>query len=513
MIKTLLSCLFAAVLPLFSAAPALAQLPEPNHPILFGYYYADGRYGDFTSEVFGYTNSYIALPCGYVDLPSGCGPHQAFANSLANAANNSREIVLTMDSQSTWSWTLDYASPYWGRVKLIEVMSEQDLSAAATDSIVVSLKNLIAAKGLAPKRVGANYTLEQSLSTQGIFAPSLDYVSFEVYALPSQCSGVQGCTNFMNANIDQAKARIPAGKQIVLVPMAYDRNGLWAGDIGTLTDLQDVAYLKAYNDPRVVALSMFSYARPGGSRDHPELKARHQAQGALLMRWIRIDTPAGGTVTQPFWMGGWAVDLAASSGPGVDAIHVWAHPASGAPPIFMSDAYPVAGMRPDVGAFFFEDGRFSDSGWNAPVNGLGAGTYTLTAYAHSAVTGTFTHIRSVTVTVPSPQMNLDAPASGNVPSTFIVGGWAIDPAAASGTGVSTVHMWAVSSTGNATFLGASYGGDRPDVGNVFGQRFRYSGFGVVASLPPGSYTIVAYALSTVTNTFSNARSANVTVVP
>jgi hypothetical protein len=139
----------------------------------------------------------------------------------------------------------------------------------------------------------------------------------------------------------------------------------------------------------------------------------------------------------------------------------------------------------------------------------------LVAYAHSAVTGTFTHIQSITITVPPPLMSLDAPAAGNVPSTFIVGGWAIDPAAASGTGVSTVHVWAFSaSTGAATFLGASYGGDRADVGAVFGARFRFSGFTVVASgLPPGSYTVVAYALSTVTNTFSNARSAYVTVMP
>jgi hypothetical protein len=177
MTKIRLCCLFAA-LSLVPAAPALAQLPAPNHPTLFGYYYADGRYGDFTSEVFGYTNLYIALPCGYLNLLGGCGPHQAFANSLANAAASHREITLTMDSPVTWDWTLEYARPYWDRVKLIEVMSEQDLSAAATESVVVSLKNMIAAKGLAAKRVGANYTRDQSLTTQGIFAPSLDYVSF-----------------------------------------------------------------------------------------------------------------------------------------------------------------------------------------------------------------------------------------------------------------------------------------------------------------------------------------------
>lgn len=521
MTKTRLSCLLAAALALSSAAPALAQLPAPNHPILFGYYYADGRYGDFTSEVFGYTNLYIALPCGYQNLSGGCGPHAAFASSLQNAANNHREILLSMDSPATWDWTLEYARPYWDRVKLVEVMSEQDLSTAATENAVVSLKNTIAAKGLAAKRVGANYTREQSLTTQGLFAPSLDYVSFETYWLPTECAGVQACTSAMNSAIDQAKARIPASKQIVLVTMAYDRavvaGGGWQSDIGTLTALQDVPYLKAYNDPRVVGIAMFAYARQtpqGATRDYPGIKARHQNQGAQLMRWLRIDGPGSGAVAVPFAMAGWAVDLAASTGPGVDAIHVWAHPTSGAPAIALGQAYPAAGSRPDVGAFF-DDSRFNDAGWGLNANGpLTAGTYTVVAYAHSSVTGTFTHTGQITVTVPPPLMNLDAPGAGNVPSTFVVGGWAIDPAAASGTGVSTVHVWAFSSTGAATPLGASYGGQRNDVAAAYGSRFRDSGFTIVASgLAPGAYTIRAYAYSTVRNTFDITREVNVTVVP
>ena len=53
-----------------------------------------------------------------------------------------------------------------------------------------------------------------------MLAPSLDYVSIEAYSLPGECGGVAGCTSAMNAAVDQAKARIPPGKQIVLVGMA-----------------------------------------------------------------------------------------------------------------------------------------------------------------------------------------------------------------------------------------------------------------------------------------------------
>ena len=60
-------------------ATAFAQ-SRPNHELLFGYYFADGRYGDFTSEVLE-TNLYIALPCGY-DTALGCLPSALNENNV-----------------------------------------------------------------------------------------------------------------------------------------------------------------------------------------------------------------------------------------------------------------------------------------------------------------------------------------------------------------------------------------------------------------------------------------------
>ncbi len=56
---------------------------------------------------------------------------------------------------------------------------------------------------------------------------------------------------------------------------AYDRNGVWT-DLSTLVPLQTAAYDLARDDSRVLALTMFSYARPGGSLNHPELAHEHQ---------------------------------------------------------------------------------------------------------------------------------------------------------------------------------------------------------------------------------------------
>src|SRR5687768_1147325 len=160
MTKRRLCCLVVAVILLMQAihaAAPLPALPAPNHPILFGYYFADGRYGDLTDEVWGYTDTYVALPCGYENVSEGCGPHQAFADSLAKAATANRKIFLVLDSANTWSWTLDYVAPYWSRVKLIEALHEKDWTSEETQNVVASVKNLIAVKGLAPKPVGALY--------------------------------------------------------------------------------------------------------------------------------------------------------------------------------------------------------------------------------------------------------------------------------------------------------------------------------------------------------------------
>ena len=64
-----------------------------------------------------------------------------------------------------------------------------------------------------------------------------------------------------------------------------------------------------------------------------------------------VDTPVqNAATTQPFSVAGWAVDLVAQTGTGVDAVHVWAYPnpGSGAAAIFLGAA-TYGGARPDIG--------------------------------------------------------------------------------------------------------------------------------------------------------------------
>jgi hypothetical protein len=115
---------------------------------------------------------------------------------------------------------------------------------------------------------------------------------------------------------------------------------------------------------------------------------------------MNVDTPgAGASVTKPFVVAGWAIDLNATSGTGIDAVHVWAFPVTGGPPQFLG-ACAYGGLRPDVGTAF--GAQFANSGFSLTVANLDAGAYHLIAFAHSAVTGVFTNARVAPVTVDGP---------------------------------------------------------------------------------------------------------------
>ncbi len=115
---------------------------------------------------------------------------------------------------------------------------------------------------------------------------------------------------------------------------------------------------------------------------------------------------------------------------------------------------------------------------------------------------------------------IDTPgAHEDVSGQFVIAGWAIDPDSPAGTGVATVHVWAYpratcdDAPCEPIFLGAAtYGGSRPDVAELYGARYRDSGFGLtVSALEPGSYDIAVFAWSTATKRFLPAAVALVTV--
>ena len=108
-----------------------------------------------------------------------------------------------------------------------------------------------------------------------------------------------------------------------------------------------------------------------------------------------------------------------------------------------------------------------------------------------------------------PQIVVDiAPGSGQLGS--VLAGWAADLDSPIDTGIDMLHVWAYPTDGSLkqpVFVGeASYGGHRPDVAAVYGERFRASGYGLrVEGLAPGSYDLAVFAWSSATHAWLPAK--------
>ena len=92
----------------------------------------------------------------------------------------------------------------------------------------------------------------------------------------------------------------------------------------------------------------------------------------------------------------WSLDRDATTGSGMDAIHVWAYPLAGGSPMFLGSA-TQGGPRPDVAYFF--GSAFAQCGYDLVVTGIAPGAYDIVVYAHSGVSGTFAAVRTVRVNV------------------------------------------------------------------------------------------------------------------
>lgn len=109
-----------------------------------------------------------------------------------------------------------------------------------------------------------------------------------------------------------------------------------------------------------------------------------------------IDTPRPGPVPSSFTIAGWAVDLAARNGAGIDAVHVWAYPTAGGAPVFLGVA-AIGGERPDIAALHGD--QFAGASFSLTTTPMAPGTYDIVVYPHSSVINDFRGAQIVRVRV------------------------------------------------------------------------------------------------------------------
>jgi hypothetical protein len=174
--------------------------------------------------------------------------------------------------------------------------------------------------------------------------------------------------------------------------------------------------------------------------------------------------------------------------------------------------YAGADLRPlPIGSHF--DSTTGDFVWQ-PGAGF-VGTYDLT-FVHRAA-GALTRQDVRIVLNPKGSNRVGPQLVVDIVHPFVAG-WAADLDSPSGTGIATIHAWAYpvdasGARGTPLFVGvAAYGGDRPDVGEVYGDQFRASGYGLfVTGLPPGTYDLALFPWSVARGDFLNAAVVRIVV--
>ena len=148
--------------------------------------------------------------------------------------------------------------------------------------------------------------------------------------------------------------------------------------------------------PGAYTLSVYAHSTVSGQWGKPKLiDATVEAPPSRPFMWV--DVPAQNqTLSQNIVIAGWALDQASTSGPGVDALHIYAYRTGDPTPIFLGAA-TYGHARPDVAAAFGSP-RFTNSGFSLATT-LGPGSYSIVIFSHSKVANLFNKTAVVPVTV------------------------------------------------------------------------------------------------------------------
>jgi hypothetical protein len=225
-----------------------------------------------------------------------------------------------------------------------------------------------------------------------------------------------------------------------------------------------------------------------------------------------VDQPAVGAQVasdQPLVVAGWFVDQTADGWAGVDDVQVY-DGLSGAGGRFLGRGQ-VGLNRPDV-AQALGNGFWLRSGFSASLGPLGPGVHTLSVYAHTPAKGWWFTQVPITVLPPAaspppPPLNaLVAPTGSERVSrkldSFTIRGFALDPAATTGTGIDRVQVYMDEPRfQGGTFVGeAQFGGSTPSAAAQFGPHFSEAGYRIdirPSDFTAGNHHVYIYARSSV----------------
>lgn len=327
-------------------------LPPPNHPMDFGYYFVDGKYGQFANEVRGFTNLAYIGPNNM--LAGGSSPSDiavALGAGIARLASAGIKIILDVETGAliTIGDALLAAQPNWASVKYVVFNGSIDRGRASMNTEVNAVKQRISNLGLAPKPVGV-VNDGVIFEGDGHLADALDFVVIEAYPKSFTSHGTSADNiAAIKASVNAMKSQIPGSKRVGLIMAAYTQSGNFTPVVPDLVDLQSATYLMCNTDVRVDILLMFAYGRPSGTRDNAPLKPIHQQIGSMVTGTTGgTGSPGGGPTCggaglpsncKRFCIGGtWDFNVDVAQRESIQAHPEWFADPSFSIPFFVDDA-------------------------------------------------------------------------------------------------------------------------------------------------------------------------------
>ena len=249
------------------------------------------------------------------------------------------------------------------------IATDERVAAAAVSSASPDFAPIVARRGWDPAAPWRAYIVGPS-GRAVIRGEELDRFEVWVSAEPGRYTGALRFGDTLTA--------LPAGSQLDATSGIFT----WSPGLG-FVGTYDLVFVRWVGDQAVAKHNVRMILRPKSS--------------GFVGTQVEIDSPrAQQDAVQPFNVLGWAADLDAAAGTGIDTLHVWAYPLAGGPPVFVG-VPAFGGVRPDVAAVHGD--QFREAGFSLTVQGLAHGDYDVAVFPWSNVSGAFAPPKIVRVTV------------------------------------------------------------------------------------------------------------------
>lgn len=272
------------------------------------FYFDDSqRYGDFTNEIKGSTNTHYAWCWRYAaqaddPVATWLFGTNGLVESCGQAVDAGRKIHLNVDL--TWPTPLDTVfnalKPLRKSVVAVEIADEPKWNLAATNKQCQSVRAAMKRTGFGPHPIGIVYSTKQFPVPPGKIKPydAVDWIGVEAYLEPpgdkNSPYNVEKITDYLYSALFAVDR---SGKQCVVIPMSYSRNGAWRylgtlkpasppyrQAVKTLVDLQMPITRAALAEKRCIGLNYFSWARDYGARSYAGLAAEVLRCGKIAIK-------------------------------------------------------------------------------------------------------------------------------------------------------------------------------------------------------------------------------------